>query len=131
MSEERTMLGGSHWKIIREDILLPKELESVAPCDDEEGTQYRAHALHCNCDLYVSPDLFDLIEGIIESDGPGPCSCGKADKTPTEEIQYLGQMLTATTERDVGRLESIVLRLRNILFTAAEYTIDGQWKGSV
>ena len=53
------------------------------------------------------------------------------DKTPTEEIQYLGQMLTATTAEDIGRLGSIVLRLRDIYFDVSgctEYTVHGQWR---
>lgn len=36
-------------------------------------------------------------------------------KTKTEEIHYLGQMLTATTEKDSKRLKSIIKRLKEIL----------------
>lgn len=32
-------------------------------------------------------------------------------KTPTEEIQYLGRMLTATTQKDTKRLASITGKL--------------------
>lgn len=35
-------------------------------------------------------------------------------KTPTEEIQYLGQMLSATTIEDASRLEAIIKRLKAI-----------------
>lgn len=36
------------------------------------------------------------------------------EKTRTEEIQYLGQMLTATTDEDIERLGSIIDRLRTL-----------------
>lgn len=36
-------------------------------------------------------------------------------KTPTEEIQYLGLMLTATTDIDRKRLQAIVKRLVDLL----------------
>ena len=36
-------------------------------------------------------------------------------KTPTEEIQYLGLMLTATTIGDVGRIKSINARLLELI----------------
>lgn len=32
-------------------------------------------------------------------------------KTKIEEINYLGQMLTATTDKDIRRIKSIVKRL--------------------
>jgi len=32
----------------------------------------------------------------------------------TQEMQYLGQMLTATTEKDVKRIKSIISRLRKL-----------------
>lgn len=35
-------------------------------------------------------------------------------KTPTEEIQYLGLMLTATTFEDKNRLKSIIKRLKQL-----------------
>ncbi len=35
-------------------------------------------------------------------------------KTKTEEIQYLGKMLTATTIEDIKRLSSIIKRLKQI-----------------
>lgn len=35
-------------------------------------------------------------------------------KTPTEEIQYLGSMLTATTIEDTERLNTIIKRLKEI-----------------
>jgi len=38
-----------------------------------------------------------------------------SEKTVTEEIQYLGQMLTATTESDKQRLISIVGRLNQLV----------------
>lgn len=38
----------------------------------------------------------------------------KMEKTRTEEIQYLGQMLTATTDADIERLGAIVDRLRTL-----------------
>ena len=31
--------------------------------------------------------------------------------TPTQEIHYLGQMLTATTDKDRGRLQAIIEKL--------------------
>lgn len=37
------------------------------------------------------------------------------EKTKTEEIQYLGQMLGATTEADTDRLKSIIGRLVELL----------------
>ena len=33
----------------------------------------------------------------------------------TEEIQYLGLMLTATTEKDVERMEAIIKRLGELV----------------
>ena len=33
----------------------------------------------------------------------------------TEEIQYLGQMLTATTEKDISRIEAIGKRLNELM----------------
>ncbi len=36
------------------------------------------------------------------------------EKTVTEELYYLGQMLTATTENDKGRIKSIAKRLRQL-----------------
>ena len=38
-----------------------------------------------------------------------------AKKTKTQELQYLGQMLTATSWRDRRRLKSIALRLLEII----------------
>ncbi len=37
-------------------------------------------------------------------------------KSKTEEIQYLGQMLTATTEKDKKRIKSIIFRLVDLLW---------------
>lgn len=36
-------------------------------------------------------------------------------KTKTQQIQYLGQMLTATTVRDRKRLRAIINRLRELV----------------
>lgn len=39
-----------------------------------------------------------------------------SNRTPTEEIQNLGKMLTATTIEDTGRLESIINQLHNLVY---------------
>lgn len=36
-------------------------------------------------------------------------------KTKTEEIQYLGQMLVATTEKDKSRIKAICKRLKKLI----------------
>lgn len=52
----RTMLGGTGWKVVREDEELPRYLP--------QGGEYRGqyHARRRGCDLHVSPQLFGLLE---------------------------------------------------------------------
>ena len=100
MSEERTMLGGKNWKIIREMEELPSETSFSTIFQRKTCS----HAEHVGEDLYVSSELFDAIESCIDRPNKG-------DLSLTEEIQNLGRMLTATTDADLGRLESAVTTL--------------------
>ena len=43
-------------------------------------------------------------------------------KSPTEEIQYLGQMLSATTVVDRKRIRNIARRLEGILYESCDHS---------
>jgi len=68
----------------------------------------------------------------VDVETASDCDCyEKKRETLTEEIQYIGQMLTATTQEDVQRLGAMALKLRNIYIKAsrgAGFIHDMQWK---
>ena len=95
MSDEKTMLGGAKWKIIRTDRSLPKG---------------DVHAFERGADLHVSWGLFDAVLealGRDEPDLPDP-------KWDESELVVLGNMLTATRSDDRKRLEGIISRLMTL-----------------
>ena len=92
-TNEGTVLGGRHWKIIRTDRTLPK--------DD-------VHAIRHGDDLHVSWTLFDAMQEIFGSEEPDRSSPEGINK----EVFEIGKMLTATLlPADHKRFVSLVSRL--------------------
>jgi len=90
------MLGGKHYKIIR---------EWNGDCPLEGVVAYEA-----GCDLCVTSKVFDTFMDLVDQakpDLPDP-------KWDENELAVLGKMLTATTGKDTARLASIVSRLMTL-----------------
>jgi len=78
MSDERTMLGGENWKIIREDERLPNHSGTHA---SSEGSD----------DLRVSSDLFDFLESLRTDIADRDEALARCRKVASEaERQLLG-----------------------------------------
>ena len=96
MSRDRTMLGGKHYKIIREwNGDCP--LEGVA-----------AHEL--GCDLCVTSKVFDTIQDLVDQANP----VLPDPNWEESELAVLGEMLTATKRGDRARLANIASRLMTL-----------------
>ena len=117
MNEERTMLGGNKWKIIRTSDEMPCKMRIY------NGGVWLCAAKRHGEDLVVSNDLFDFIETAIEQakpDLPDP-------QWNEKELAVLGKMLTATKSTGTTRLANIVSRLMTLYakFLCDKDGVDG------